>query len=119
VCPKPPASKPATRGVVENFPLQLDSPQIWDTNGRFTSINGIVQPTITVPAGQIMRWRMIHAGIHDTINVQIVRSAATAQNTHLIALSALSGNREQQQRDVAAACPSTPQNPYPAIRDRR
>lgn len=80
---------PVTRGAVENFPLQLDSPTIWDTNGRFTSLNGIVQPTMTVPAGEIQRWRFIHAGIHDTINLQVVRAARAAGGASLIANSAL------------------------------
>ena len=74
VCPSPSSTQypSVTKGVVENFQLQLFSPTIWDTNGRFTSINGVVQPLIAVPAGQIQRWRLIHAGIHDTINVQLV-----------------------------------------------
>jgi FtsP/CotA-like multicopper oxidase with cupredoxin domain len=107
-CPTPSATNFASRGVVENFPLQLDSPQIWDTNGRFTSINGVVQPTITVPAGQIMRWRTVHAGIHDTINLQIVRSLQRSKTANAIALSALSGNRRAQRLDVGALCPATP-----------
>lgn len=61
-------------GVMENFGLQLFSASIGDTNGRFTSINGIVQPTITIKAGEIQRWRFIHEGIHDTINLQIVKA---------------------------------------------
>jgi hypothetical protein len=47
LCPLSTPDNPATPGVVENFALQLDSSSIWDTNGRFTSINGIVEPTIT------------------------------------------------------------------------
>lgn len=100
-CPRSPQ---VSAGVVENFAIQLDSPSIWDTNGRFTSINGIVQPTLTVPAGQIQRWRMVHGGIHDTINVQIVRVPPGADRKKLIANSALTGNRLEQKDDVAAAC---------------
>jgi len=97
--------KPVSPGVVENFALQLDSPQIWDTNGRFTSINGVVQPTLTIPAGEIQRWRMAHAGIHDTINVQIVR-ASPVKGKNLVGSSALAGNRLDQKADVRAACSS-------------
>ncbi|XUJ34081.1 hypothetical protein ACQ5SK_43475 [Bradyrhizobium japonicum] len=87
--------------------MQLDSSSIWDTNGRFTSVNGIVQPTLTVPAGEIQRWRFVHAGIHDTINIQLVR-ATPVGTTNLIATSALSGNRQQQKADLLAACNASP-----------
>ncbi|HEY1426467.1 MAG TPA: multicopper oxidase domain-containing protein, partial [Caulobacteraceae bacterium] len=106
VCPLGKPGKPVSPGVVENFSLQLDSPTIWDTNGRFTSINGVVQPTIAIHAGEIQRWRFLHAGIHDTINLQIVRATPVA-GRDLIAASALTGNREQQKSAVTAACAAT------------
>jgi FtsP/CotA-like multicopper oxidase with cupredoxin domain len=106
-CPLPSPGNPVSPGVVESFPLQLDSPTIWDTNGRFTSINGVVQPTLTVAAGEIQRWRFVHAGIHDTINVQVVR-ATPVGTRNLIAASALSGNRQQQKADLLASCNATP-----------
>ena len=40
-----------------------------------------------MPAGEIQRWRFVHAGIHDTINVQIARATPTG-TTDLIATSA-------------------------------
>lgn len=112
-CPLPADQKYVSRGAVENFFLQLDSPTIWDTNGRFTSINGIVQPTLTVAAGEIQRWRLLHAGIHDTINLQIVKAAPVPTASNLIMRSALSGNRIDQQKDVAALCPATSQTMVP------
>ncbi|MCP3417908.1 multicopper oxidase domain-containing protein [Bradyrhizobium brasilense] len=111
-CPLPTPGNPVSAGVVENFALQLDSSSIWDTNGRFTSINGVVQPTLTVPAGEIQRWRFVHAGIHDTINVQVVRATPVGTN-NLIAASALSGNRQQQKADLLAACNATPDTLIP------
>lgn len=111
-CPKSDPGKPVSRGVIENFALQLGSPTIWDTNGRFTSINGIVQPTLTVPAGEIQRWRFIHAGIHDTINLQVVR-ATPAGGKNVIATSGLAGHRGEQISAVEAACPATPQTLIP------
>jgi FtsP/CotA-like multicopper oxidase with cupredoxin domain len=111
-CPLPSPGHPVSAGAVENFTLQLDSPSIWDTNGRFTSINGVVQPTMTLPAGEIQRWRFVHAGIHDTINVQVVRASPVGA-TNLIAASALSGNRQQQKADLAVACEATPNTLIP------
>lgn len=113
-CPAPSPGTFVSRGAVENFSLQLASATIWDTNGRFTSINGVVQPTMTIAAGEIQRWRFVHAGIHDTINLQVVRAASTAAGIpNLITTSALSGNRQQQKADVIRSCPATPQSLIP------
>ncbi|PTV51210.1 multicopper oxidase family protein [Acinetobacter seifertii] len=44
----------------------------WGKSGRYTSINGEVQPFITqAVAGQVERWRMIHAGVRDSINLSV------------------------------------------------
>ena len=111
-CPLSTTQNPVSPGAVENFALQLNSPTIWDTNGRFTSINGVVQPTITLPAGQVQRWRFVHAGIHDTINLQVVRASPVGAN-NLIAASALSGNRLQQKADLLTACNATAETLIP------
>ena len=103
-CPNSSPKNPVSPGAVENFQLQLFSPTIWDTNGRFTSINGDVQPTITLPAGQIQRWRFIHAGIHDTINFQLVRATPPPDLLKEFATSDLKGNRQAQARNVLADC---------------
>lgn len=47
-------------------------PGEWGKSGRYTSINGEVQPFITqAVAGQVERWRIVHAGIRDSINLSI------------------------------------------------
>ena len=108
ICPKPTPENSASIGVIENFNLQMFSSTIWDTNGRFTSVNGIVQPTITLKAGEIQRWRFVHAGIHDTVNVQVVRASvlanAAANLGSPIANSALVGNRVEQEKDLSSVC---------------
>lgn len=45
-------------------------PGSWDQSGRYTSINGIVLPAFQAKAGQIERWRLIHGGVRDTIDLQ-------------------------------------------------
>ncbi len=94
-------------GVVENFGLQLFSASVWDTNGRFTTVNGVVQPTATIKAGEIQRWRFIHEGIHDTINLQIVKSSKPATGPDFVATSALKGNRLEQAAEVRRECSAT------------
>ncbi len=107
VCPLPATDPYVTPGVVENFNLQLFSASIWDTNGRFTSVNGEVEPTMTVKAGEIQRWRFVHAGVHDTVNLQIVPAVNQNGPHNLVATSALAGNRDEQAAEVHAECPST------------
>lgn len=103
--PNPDPAKYIGLGVIENFPLQLSSPTIWDTNGRFTTVNGVAEPDINdLKAGEIQRWRFLHGGIHDTINLQVVRMTPAASGANLIATSALTGNRQQQAATVSALC---------------
>jgi FtsP/CotA-like multicopper oxidase with cupredoxin domain len=49
----------------------LFGPGEWPSSGRFTTINGLVVPTFgAARAGQIERWRVIHGGVRDSINLQ-------------------------------------------------
>lgn len=113
ICPTPTPDNFVSRGVVENFGLQLSSATIWDTNGRFTSVNGVVQPTMTVPAGEIQRWRFVHAGIHDTINLQVVHANLPKGTPDFSQQSPLIGNREEQQAALAKDCPSSAKDVVP------
>ncbi|KFG98460.1 multicopper oxidase [Burkholderia paludis] len=93
-------------GVVEDFNKQLSSSTVWDDSGRFTSINGVVQPTLrNVAAGEIQRWRFIHAGIHDTINLQIVPMATNTPESRAALAGVLAGSRKEQLAAIAALCP--------------
>lgn len=95
-------------GVVENFDAQLASPTVWDESGRFTSINGVVQPTLQgIAAGEIQRWRFIHGGIHDTVNLQIVPMNTTSPKASLALKGVLSGTPKEQAALIADLCPVT------------
>ena len=48
----------------------------WGQSGRYTSINGYVLPTFQMKQNAVERWRMIHAGVRDTIRVIFVRANA-------------------------------------------
>lgn len=105
---------PGQTGVVENFNVQLSSPTIWDTSGRFTSINGVVQPSIAMRAGEIERWRMVHAGIHDTINLQIVPMVLSKDPKAQLALEGIfKGTPQEQARLVQEVCPSISKPDHP------
>ena len=69
-------------GVVETY--DQFGPPTWAKSGRWTSINGIVLPTIgDVEAGRVERLRLIHAGVRDTIKVQFRKQTAPATVTNL------------------------------------
>jgi L-ascorbate oxidase len=53
-------------------------PQDWAQSGRFTSVNGLVLPTFKATQGAIERWRLIHAGIRDTISLQFYKKRPDA-----------------------------------------
>lgn len=93
-------------GIVENFGLQLGSATVWDNSGRFTSINGVVQPTLqNIGAGEIQRWRFIHAGIHDTVNLQIVPMNTSSAKAKLALKGILGGTPREQAATIAEICP--------------
>lgn len=57
-------------------------PGSWETSGRYTSINGRILPTFVTKAGVIERWRMIHAGVRNTISLEFrkLKSEFTAES---------------------------------------
>lgn len=58
-------------GVVESY--DQFGPGSWATSGRSTTINGLVQPRFEARTGEVQRWRIVHAGIRDTVNLQFVK----------------------------------------------
>ncbi|BBP74189.1 L-ascorbate oxidase [Pseudomonas sp. Ost2] len=79
--------KDGETGVVESFD-QLQ-PSSWGDSGRYTSVNGQVQPIFDgAKPGQVERWRLVHAGIRDTIKLKFLRlqdSAKPASNLGIAA----------------------------------
>lgn len=63
---------PGQVGQIESY--QGFGPGGWVASGRFTMINGLMQPLIETQTGKIERWRLIHGGVRDTINFRVVRS---------------------------------------------
>jgi FtsP/CotA-like multicopper oxidase with cupredoxin domain len=61
---------PHETGVVENF-IQVSPPNAWRTSGRYTMINGQVQPKIPMADKTVYRWRMIDAGFQETVKLRI------------------------------------------------
>lgn len=57
-------------GIVQDYGQQF-GPRSWKASGRYTSINGRVIPSFDVDrTGTVQRWRFVHAGVRDTIDVE-------------------------------------------------
>jgi FtsP/CotA-like multicopper oxidase with cupredoxin domain len=68
--------QPGEVGVVESY-AQF-GPGDWANSGRYTSINGEVLPIFETQSGQLERWRLIHAGVRDTISFEIRKKTKTS-----------------------------------------
>ncbi|HEX8626210.1 MAG TPA: multicopper oxidase family protein [Allosphingosinicella sp.] len=51
-------------------------PRSWGQSNRYTSINGLIIPTFRARQGAVERWRLIHGGVRDTIQLSF-RKART------------------------------------------
>ena len=66
---------PGKTGRIESFEHDWD----WVNSGRFTGINGKVQPVLqTARAGAFERWRLIHGGTRERIRLRLHRLDAEA-----------------------------------------
>jgi L-ascorbate oxidase len=64
-------------GTIESY--DQFGPGSWPASGRYTTLNGRVLPKFTgAVVGRPERWRLIHAGVRDTINLQFLPLRAQA-----------------------------------------
>lgn len=55
-------------------------PTTWSESGRYTSVNGQVMPTFEgARAGAVERWRVVHAGVRNSVNLQLRKMKASAK----------------------------------------
>jgi len=98
---------PLPIGTVESY--DQFGPGTWPTSGRFTLVNGLLQPilslapspmapTVNATVGQIERWRMIHAGVRDTIKLAIYKARQPVPTGTNFATA------EQRQKFMADSC---------------
>ena len=72
---RPFTCSPGKVGRIESFDNDWD----WRNSGRFTGINGKVQPVLAdARTGAFERWRLIHGGTGETIRMRLYRLDATA-----------------------------------------
>lgn len=85
-------------GYVENFGKQVGNPTAWATSQRYTLINGQARPTITMKAGQVVRWRLIDAGFNETVNLKIRKVVDPLRIVRVLA------DAKAQEDEVKGAC---------------
>ncbi len=72
---------PGKTGAIESFDHDVD----WVNSGRFTGINGKVQPVLqTARVGAFERWRLIHGGTRERIRMRIYRLDAGAPDLRAV-----------------------------------
>ena len=103
-------------GYVDAANNSLFGSSSWGQSGRYTSINSQVLPTFVAKAGEVERWRVIHAGVHDTIALQ---SAALRSQVHRSQADAWHGR--SMDADFAPRRPSVsyPRESIPSGKDSR
>ena len=61
---------PGDVGGIESY--DQFGPGTWPASGRHTSINGRIMPIVGgTKAGDVQRWRLIHAGVRDSIHLRL------------------------------------------------
>ena len=79
---RPFTCSPGKTGRIESFDNDLN----WENSGRFTGINGKVQPVLAkARAGEFERWRLIHGGTRERIRVRLHRLADDAPDLGSVA----------------------------------
>ena len=76
---------PGQTGEIRDYAQQLSPGASWKNSGRFTSINGRVQPGITgLRAGRFERWRLIHGGVREAVNFRLFPMKAGAPDWNTV-----------------------------------
>jgi L-ascorbate oxidase len=100
---------PGDVGGIEGY--DQFGPPTWGRSGRYTSINGEVLPTFPdAQVGRIERWRLVHAGVRDTIKLQFRKMRPGAAPFALQAAAA-------QDQWIAQNCPGAPLSQFAIATD--
>lgn len=65
------------------------APNQWQESKRQTTINGQIIPVIKMQPGEVQRWRFIHAGVRETVNLQLRDSRNTIIKLNEIAVDGI------------------------------
>ncbi len=93
-------------GTIEGY--DQFGPGSWPRSGRFTTLNGRTVPTFDgAIAGHVERWRLIHAGVRDSVKLQFHRTVGVAPQVAMA--SALAARTADEQNDfLNSVCAADP-----------
>ena len=95
---------PGDTGVIESY--KQFGPGTWAASGRWTSINGQILPHFEVPkSGLAERWRLVHAGVRETITVQFRKLKQGVGSIDALHLQAKDSDRFVQDSCVGEPVP--------------
>jgi FtsP/CotA-like multicopper oxidase with cupredoxin domain len=95
---------PGETGVIESY--KQFGPGTWAASGRWTSINGQVLPHFFGPkSGLAERWRLVHAGVRETITVQFRKLKPNIGSIDALRLQAKDSERFVQESCVGEPVP--------------
>ncbi|WP_165772026.1 multicopper oxidase family protein [Niveispirillum lacus] len=97
-------------GQVKDFDAQFDF-RAWGQSGRYTMFNGTVRPQMAARPGQLYRWRLIHAGVEETINLRIRKVGNVARVATRLT------SAKEQEREVQRACTGADVTQYEVATD--
>jgi len=95
--------KDGDTGVVESY--DAFGPGDWASSGRYTSVNGMVQPTFEARTGEVQRWRLVHAGIRETVTLQFIKLKDSAAAQSLAGVAAADSEKFIDQNCDGEAVP--------------
>ena len=78
----------------------------WSASGRYTAINGIVQPKVeSVVAGSVNRWRLLHAGARATVNLTLRKATPDFRKALADFRKLKASNQEPDDDFIGMYCP--------------
>ena len=89
---------PGDSGIIEftdSANKSFFTPQTWAESGHHTSINGQILPTFKAKTGEVERWRMIHAGVRNTISLEFRKRKDNVPSINTVSAAAADNYIEQ------------------------
>ena len=68
-----------------------------------TTINGQLEPVLSLQPGEVQRWRLIHAGIDELLTMELVNEEGVPQDLHVISIDGITLGKIDTSKEVFLA----------------
>lgn len=85
--------------LFQQLRIPFDNPE----NQLPTTINGLLEPVLTLQPGEVQRWRLIHAGIDELLTIELVNEEGVPQDLHVIAIDGITLGKIDTSKEVFLA----------------